>query len=322
MKIGYHASHEQFSPGELLELVQSAEKAGFEMAMCSDHLFPWSSTQGHSGFAWSWLGAALQATNFSFGVVNAPGWRYHPVIVAQAAATLAQMFPDRFWIAVGSGEALNEHITGEAWPPKKERNARLLECATMMRRLWRGETVTHRGLVTAVEARVYSRPERAPLLVGAALTNESAEWMGAWADALITTGRKREEMQQIIDAFRRGGGEGKPIFVQTKHAWGKNERDIVDDALEQWAPNLLGSPMAADLTMPEHFEQAASLVTEERLRENVVVSSELSVHLERLRTYRELGVERVYVHNVGTNQREFIETFGREVLPQLERTVS
>src|SRR5690606_23568761 len=121
--------------------------AGFSGAMCSDHLMPWSASQGHSGFAWSWLGAALQTTNFSFGVVNAPGYRYHPVIIAQAAATLAEMFPGRFWMAVGSGEALNEHITGEAWPPKPERNDRLRECADMMRALWRGDMITHRGNV-------------------------------------------------------------------------------------------------------------------------------------------------------------------------------
>ncbi|HUP66259.1 MAG TPA: LLM class flavin-dependent oxidoreductase [Thermoanaerobaculia bacterium] len=105
MKIGYHASHEQFTPRDLLEYVRSAERAGFELAMCSDHLFPWSESQGESGFAWSWLGAALEATSLPFGVVNAPGYRYHPAIIAQAAATLAQMYPERFWIAIGSGEA-------------------------------------------------------------------------------------------------------------------------------------------------------------------------------------------------------------------------
>src|SRR5690606_28228959 len=170
---GYHASHEQFPPSALLDYVQRAEAAGFSAAMCSDHFMPWSETQAESGFAWSWLGAALQATQLPFGVVCAPGYRYHPAIIAQAAATLAEMYRDRFWIAVGSGERLNEHITGEAWPPKAERNARLRECADIMRALWAGETVTHRGLVHVEEAKLYSLPERPPLLVGAALSEET-----------------------------------------------------------------------------------------------------------------------------------------------------
>ncbi len=149
--IGYHASHEQYPPSELLAYVRAADAAGFQGVMCADHFHPWLEENGHSGFAWSWLGAALQATSFPFGVVNAPGDRYHPAIIAQAAATLAEMFPGRFWMAAGSGEALNEHITGNRWPPKPERNERLRECVDIMRALWRGETVTHYGRVTVEE---------------------------------------------------------------------------------------------------------------------------------------------------------------------------
>ena len=148
---GYHGSHEQYPPSELLGHVRAADAAGFQGVMCADHFHPWLEENGHSGFAWSWLGAALQATSFPFGVVNAPGDRYHPAIIAQAAATLAEMFPGRFWMAAGSGEALNEHITGNRWPPKPERNARLKECVDVMRALWRGETVTHYGRVTVEE---------------------------------------------------------------------------------------------------------------------------------------------------------------------------
>ena len=181
--IGYHASHEQYPPSELLHHVEHAARAGFQAAMCSDHFHPWTAAQGQSGFAWSWLGAALQATSLDFGIVNAPGYRYHPAIIAQAAATLAEMFPDRFWIAVGSGELLNEHITGERWPGKAERNQRLRECADVMRALGAGETGNHHGLVTTEDARLYSLPARPPLLVGAALTAATAEWLGEWADA-------------------------------------------------------------------------------------------------------------------------------------------
>ncbi|HEX2717613.1 MAG TPA: TIGR03557 family F420-dependent LLM class oxidoreductase, partial [Gemmatimonadaceae bacterium] len=217
--IGYHASHEQYPPSELLTLVRDADAAGFAGVMCADHFAPWLEEQGHSGFAWSWLGAALQATSMSYGVVNAPGDRYHPAIIAQAAATLAEMFPDRFWLAIGSGEALNEHVTGNRWPPKPERNARLRECAEIMRALWDGETVTHRGLVTVEEAKLYSRPARPPRLVGAAVSDQTAQWLGSWADGLITTGRPRDDMKRMIDAFRRGGGAGKPILVQHGLSW-------------------------------------------------------------------------------------------------------
>src|SRR5687767_3284207 len=137
--IGYHGSHEQFPPSELLSLVSMAHAAGFRAAMCSDHFNPWSERQGQSGFAWSWLGAAMQATSLPFRVVNAPGQRYHPAIVAQAAATLCELFGDRLWVVLGSGEASNEHITGDAWPDKQTRNARLRECVDVMRALLAGE---------------------------------------------------------------------------------------------------------------------------------------------------------------------------------------
>lgn len=155
---GFHASHEQLPPSELLRQVQAAQQAGFSRAMCSDHFAPFGPEQGESGFAWSWLGAALASTDLPFGVVNAPGQRYHPAIIAQAAATLAEMFPDRFWMAVGSGELVNEHITGERWPAKDERNARLLESVQIMRALFAGETVSHRGLVTVDRARLWTLP--------------------------------------------------------------------------------------------------------------------------------------------------------------------
>src|SRR3954463_16832517 len=142
-RIGYHASHEPFAPSELLRLVGLAERAGFDCAMSSDHFRPWGAAQGHSGFAWSWLGAALQATALPIGVISAPGYRYHPAIIAQGAATLAEMFPERTWLALGSGQRLNEDVAGLPWPDKAERNARLSECATIIRALLRGETVSH-----------------------------------------------------------------------------------------------------------------------------------------------------------------------------------
>lgn len=314
MKIGYHASHEQFSPRELRDLAGEAEKAGFAGVSCSDHLMPWSERQGHSGFAWSWLGAAMQATSLSFGVVNAPGYRYHPVVVAQAAATLQQMFPGRFWIAVGSGEALNEHITGEVWPPKRERNERLEECAMIFRRLWRGEMVTHRGHVTVIDAKLWSLPERPPRIIGAAITPETAEWIGSWADGLITVTGEREATKKIIDAFRRGGGEGKPVIAQAKLSWDVREAAALEGAMDQWSTNVFESPVASDLRLPSHFESVAKLVDEDAMRRNVRISSDLSKHVDWIRQDLEVGIDELYLHNVNRKQKEFIEVFGKEVL--------
>src|SRR5829696_5031137 len=193
--IGYHASHEQLFPSALLRCVVAAEAAGFQAAMCSDHFAPWSSRQGHSGFAWSWLGAALQATGLGFGVVNAPGQRYHPAIVAQAAATLSELFPGRFWLALGTGEASNEHITGAPWPSKAKRNARLRECVEVMRTLFAGEVVDHDGLVRVDRARLWTLPANPPSLVGAAVSTETARWCGSWADGLITIQQPREQLE-------------------------------------------------------------------------------------------------------------------------------
>src|SRR5688572_20112688 len=158
--IGYHASHEQFSPSALLKYAALAENAGFTSINSSDHFHPWSENQGQSGFSFAWLGAAMKGSKLPFGVVCAPGQRYHPAIVAQAAATLEEMFPGRFWLSAGSGEALNERITGEKWPDKPERNERLLECYQVMKRLLQGETVTHNGLVNVEHAKLYSRPKK------------------------------------------------------------------------------------------------------------------------------------------------------------------
>lgn len=318
-RFGYHASHEQYAPGALLAHVRAAEDAGFDGVMSSDHLFPWLEENGHSGFSWSWLGAALQATSMTFGVVCAPGDRYHPAVIAQAAATLAEMFPGRFWLALGSGEALNEHVTGRPWPAKAERNARLLECASVIRALWRGETVTHHGRVVVEEARVYSLPAQPPRLIGAAVSEETAEWVGGWADGLITTGRPREEMAPVIAAFRRGGGEGKPVLVQHGLSWAPDAEEAKRAAHEQWRFAALPDGDALwDLRTPREFAQATKDITPDDVAAKVRVSADLQAHVEWLRDYIALGVDEVYCFNTGKNQREYIAAFGRNVLPHLQ----
>ena len=317
---GYHASHEQHSPRDLLAYVQLAQRAGFEAGMCSDHFHPWMPVQAQSGFAWSWLGAALQATALSFGCVNAPGWRYHPTIIAQAAATLAQMYPDRFWLAVGSGEDLNEHIIGQPWPEKSERNERLLESVNVMRALWAGETVTHHGHIDVEEAKLYTHPDRPPLIYGAALSEETARWVGSWADGLITVSMPDEEFRKMLRAFREGGGEHKPVKVQAALGWAPTEREAREATHQHWAGNLIGKDKLANLRMPEDFAAAARSISMDDVIERMPVSSDPLFHFQDLRRYIEYGVNEVYLFNVTPFQREFIEVFGKHVLPALSES--
>jgi coenzyme F420-dependent glucose-6-phosphate dehydrogenase len=315
--IGVHASHEQFRPDRLLRVVQAAEAAGFDAGMCSDHWAPWSEEQGESGFALSWLGAALATTSMPFGVVNAPGQRYHPAIVAQAAATLEVMFPGRFWIAIGSGQLLNEHITGDRWPSKPERNERLREAADIMRRLWAGETVSHDGHVRVSEARLWTRPERPPMLVGAAVTAPTAAWVAEWADALITVNQDDETLDEIVRAFREHGGDGKPMYLQAHLAWAPDEADARDAAFAQWRQNTLPNSVMTDLAHPEQIAAAAQHVTPDDLGSAVRISSDLGRHVGWLERDLERGFSGLFLHEVGPEQERFVEVFGREVLPRL-----
>ena len=315
--IGFHASHEQHRPDRLLDLVRTAEAAGFDAAMCSDHWAPWSEEQGESGFAWSWLGAALEATSLSLGVVNAPGQRYHPAIIAQAAATLSVMYPERFWLAIGSGELMNEHITGDAWPAKAERNARLRECADVIRRLWAGETVTHEGRVTVSEAKLWTRPERPPLLVGAAITPETAGWVAEWADALITVAQPDEQLDAVVAAFRGNGGSGKPMYLQVHVAYAPTEEEARAAAFAEWRQNALGSQVLGDLRHPAQMSAAAANVRPQDMDAAVRISSDLGRHVEWLRGDLERGFDALYLHEVGPEQDRFIDAFARDVLPHL-----
>lgn len=316
--IGFHCSHEQHPPSRLLALLRRAEAAGFGAGMCSDHFHPWSAHDSHSGFTWSWLGSALQATSLSLGTVCAPGQRYHPAIVAQAAATLAEMYGDRFWLAVGTGEALNEAITGDPWPPKPDRTTRLRESVAIMRALWAGEVVTTRGLVTAHQARLYTRPPAPPLIFGAALTPETARGVAAWADGLITVAGPRESMRSIVEAFREGGGEGKPMRLQVALAYATGDAAARAAALREWPHAALTPQQLADIPTPEGFDEAAATVRPAVLLERVRASSDIERHAAWIAEDLGMGFECVYLHNVVQEEQErFIDACAARVLPAL-----
>ncbi len=315
--VGLHSSHEQIHPTALLDAVQQAEAAGFTAAMCSDHFSPWSERQGHSAFAWSWLGAALQATNLPFGVVNAPGQRYHPAIIAQASATLAAMYPGRFWVALGTGEASNEHITGGGWPRKEIRNARLRECVDIIRALHAGEEVSHDGLVTVDRARVWTLPEDPPLLVAAAVSVPTARWAAEWADGLITVNQEPEHLRDMVRAYREAGGRGK-LYLQVHISYAADEQTALQIAHEQWRTNVFSPPVCWDLETVELFDIAATHVPPEAMRAGVLVSSDPAQHAAWLRDLIDIGFDEIYLHHVGNELREFIDVFGESVLPQLE----
>lgn len=316
---GYHASHEQLSPRALLDAVKLAEHAGFGAAMCSDHLTPWSERQGESGFAWSWLGSALEGTSLDYGVVNAPGQRYHPAIIAQAIATLGEMYPGRFWVALGSGQAISEHVTGDRWPDKETRNRRLRESVDVIRALLDGDEVTHHGLITVDRARVWSLPETKPRLFAAAVSVTTAAEMADWADGLITISQPPETLEKVIAAYRDAGGRGD-VHVQAQVSLESSRDEARRMAHEQWRTNVFPAPLSWDLDTVEHFDQAAAHVTADTVAESVFCTGDSNELADHLRALGDAGAARVYVHGVSKDQSRFIERMGDAVLPDLMRS--
>jgi coenzyme F420-dependent glucose-6-phosphate dehydrogenase len=310
--ICYHASHEQFAPSHLLKLVVAAEQAGFAGIHSSDHFHPWSAKQGQSGFTFSWIGAALQATALPYSMVCAPGQRYHPAIVAQAVATLDEMFPGRINVELGSGEALNEAITGEPWPDKATRNERLVQSAGIIRRLLQGEKVSFNGHVQVKDAMLYTLPRQQPLLLCAALTRETAEWAGTWADGLLTaTEIELQETRAKIKAFRDSAGSNKPVYLQFSFTYARDEKTAVDQAWEQWRVHMVATDKLADFSTVEQFEAAAANTTREEVAQAIPVFTDMEVLKQKVFALQELEVDRIILHNVNLEQETFIEDYGK-----------
>jgi len=311
--LAYHASHEQFAPSALLLYSKLAEKVGFCGCHASDHFHPWSERQGQSGYVFSWLGAAMEATNFPFSVITAPGQRYHPAIIAQAIGTLLQMYPNRLTISLGSGEALNECITGDIWPEKSVRNARLLECAQIIKRLLAGEEVTHTGLVKVHHAKLYTRPLTIPPFMCAALSKETAAWAGSWADGLLTTYQPHGVLEEVIAAFRAGGGEGKPIHVKLTFSYARDEQRARMEAHHQWSFDCIENIKLAELNSVADFDNATKDISVEKVTSIIPTSNRIDDVVTLIKRIEAMGVDHIILHNVGRNQEEFITDFGTEI---------
>ncbi|WP_265521559.1 TIGR03885 family FMN-dependent LLM class oxidoreductase [Oerskovia flava] len=314
--IGFHHSHEQVHPTALLQAARTAQDVGFRAGMCSDHFAPWSLRQGHSAFSWAWLGAALATTDLPFGVVAAPGQRYHPAVYAQAVATLAAMFPGRFWVAMGSGENLNEHITGDGWPSKPDRDTRLRECVEIVRALLDGEEVTHDGSVTVDHARLWTLPDVPPRLVLPAVTAATAARHADWADGLVTVNQPVETLRDVVGSYRAAGGRGATA-LQVHVSWGRSDEVALRTAQDQWGANLLPPPVSWDLDEPESFDAARGVVSEEALRRTVLVEHDAERLADCIAELVEVGFDEVYLHHVGQEFDEFFDVAGAELLPRL-----
>jgi len=315
-KFGYAISSEEHHPLEIVRHAQMAEAVGFSFALISDHYHPWVSTQGHSPFVWSVIGALANATRrLVIGTgVTAPIIRIHPAIVAQAVATSAAMLPNRFFLGVGTGENLNEHVVGQRWPPHDVRVAMLAEACAIMRQLWTGDTISYWGRFFTVEdAKLFTLPEHAPqIMVGASGTTMAGE-AGKIGDGLIATAPEKE----VVEAFEEAGGKGKPRIGQLTVCWAPNEQEAKRIVHRIWPNSGLTGELSVELRTVKHFEQAVKLVTEEKATESIPYGPDPEKHVEAIRKYIDAGFDHVYFHQIGPNQDGFMRFYEREVLPEV-----
>ncbi|MGD9890201.1 MAG: TIGR03557 family F420-dependent LLM class oxidoreductase [Dehalococcoidia bacterium] len=319
VELGYHVSSEEHGPNDLICYAQRAEQSGFGFALISDHYHPWIDRQGHSPFVWAVIGAIAQATErLRLGTaVTCPILRLHPAIVAQAAATAAALLPGRFFLGVGTGENLNEHVLGQHWPPADVRREMLEDAVTILRLLWRGGTQSHRGrYFTVEEACIYTLPDEPPPIYVAAGGRGGATFAGRIGDGLISVVPKAD----VIEAFAAAGGAGKPRYAQVHVCWAEDEATARRTAHEWWpVAGLEGAPIT-ELRLPRHFEQAVKPVREEDVAERVVCGPDPARHLAAIRTFADAGYDHVAVHQIGPDQEGFFRFYEREILPQFAQS--
>ncbi|MFM9108889.1 MAG: TIGR03557 family F420-dependent LLM class oxidoreductase [Chloroflexota bacterium] len=322
--VGYAASFEQFHPTDLLAYCQQAEHSGFTSIMASDHFHPWVPSQGHSAFVWSWMGALGAVTNLRFGTgVTPPGYRYHPAVLAQAATTIEAMFPGRFYLGLGAGVALNEHITGEYWPEAPVRLERLMESIDIIQQLFTGKKIKHRGEHFNMEsARLYTLPEAPPPIYVATSGPVMAKRTGKFTDGIITVGAADEKLRMLMGKFEEGAREaGKdpatmPRMIQVKVSYANTLEEATENAIREWPNGGMAFPKA-DIRDPEDFEAMAKLVRAENYKNRVLLTPDLDEHVSYLQHFIDLGFNEVYIHNVGRTQEAFIQAYGERVIPRL-----
>lgn len=314
-RFGLTLSSEEHPPRHLVETAVAAEQAGFDFISISDHFHPWIESQGHSPFVWSVLGAIAQATSaLDVGVgVSCPTFRIGPVVSAHAAATTATLFEGRFTWGVGSGEALNEHVTGRRWPPADIRLAMLEEAIEVIRALWTGDSVTRRGSYFVVEdARLFDVPEDPPPLIVSAFAEASARLAASHGDGLWTSGAN----EKVIDVYKEAGGEGA-VWAQLTVCWDPDEAIAVERAHRLWPNTALPGQLAQDLRTVQHFEEAVQLVTAEDVSSDVLCGPDLDLIVEKVREMEKVGVDHVYLHQIGDPMDGFIDLWVDELAPAL-----
>ena len=315
VQLGYALSSEEHGPKDLVRYARAAEEARFSFALISDHYHPWIDRQGQSPFVWAVIGGIAQATErLRLGTgVTCPTFRMHPAIIAQAAATAASMMPGRFFLGVGSGEALNEHVVGLRWPSASVRQDMLVEAIEIMRLLWQGGFQSYDGEYFLVEeARIYTLPDTPPEVMVAAAGPRAATIAGQFGDGLIVTAPKPE----LVQRFEQAGGAGKPRFGQVTACWAEDEAQARRTALEYWPNAALPGQLGQELPLPRHFEQAIQLVTEEQVAEAIVCGPDPDKHAQAIQEYVDAGCDHVYVHQVGPDQEGFLDFYRREILPR------
>jgi G6PDH family F420-dependent oxidoreductase len=300
----------------LVQYARRAEETGFGFALISDHYHPWIDRQGHSPFVWSVIGGIAQATQqLVLGTgVTCPTMRIHPAIIAQAAATSAAMMPGRFFLGVGTGENLNEHILGDRWPPYDMREEMLEEAIEVIRMLWQGDTLTYRGAYYTVEnARIYTLPDQLPPILVAASGPQAAETAGRMGDGLITTAPETE----LIKRFEAEGGSGKSRYGQLTVCWAPDEATAQGIAYEYWPTAAVRGELSQQLPTPAHFEQAAKMVRQEDVAQAVICGPDPERHIAGIREFVEAGYDHVYIHQIGPEQEGFFRFYERDVLSKL-----
>jgi G6PDH family F420-dependent oxidoreductase len=316
MELGYALSSEEHGPNELVRNANAAEEAGFTFALISDHYHPWVDAQGQSPFVWSVIGGIAQTTErLRLGTgVTCPTIRIHPAIIAQAAATSAVMMEGRFFLGVGSGEELNEHILGDRWPAPPVRLEMLEEAIEVMRLLWQGGYQSHTGKHYTVEqARIYTLPDEPPPIAVAAAQPKAAELAGRLGDAFVGVAPEAD----LVNEFERAGGKRKPRYGQLTVCYAESEEQARKTAFEFWPNAGLEGPLSQELAIPEHYEAAVRLLSEDDVAETVICGPDPEPHLEAIREYEQAGYDHVYVHQVGREQEGFLRFYAEEILPKL-----